>query len=416
MQETTKLSDEIERIKCGLRVVTDPPNDWPRPMTPEAFVGLPGDFVRLIEPSTEADPCALLANFLVASGVLFGREAYAIADGRKHFPVESVLACGATGSGRKGTASTRVFSVMEKLDPFFDSHVLGGLSTGEGLIKTLADKRKESPQAAERFLVMLPEFASLLSVMRREGNTMSAVIRQAWDGGRLEVRTRKEPLSIDNVNISMIAHVTPEELLNSLTATDRANGFANRFLILCVRRSKFLPEGGGEINPGAIVARLHAAVDAAKSRGLIERDPAARELWADEYPRLTSGRDGLKGALCGRAEAHVLRVSLLYALLDSSEVIRPEHLRAGVAFWEYCVRSIEHVFGAGSGDPDAEKIIGALAGGPKTITDLHRVFSNNRDPEWILAKMAKLVQAGRVASVLIDGAAKKQIQGWELIR
>lgn len=107
---------------------------------------------------------------------------------------------------------------------------------------------------------------------------------------------------------------------------------------------------------------------------------------------------------------------MLYALLDSSDMIRPEHLRAGVAFWEYCVRSIEHVFGAGSGDPDAEKIIGALAGGPKTITDLHRVFSNNRDREWILAKMAKLVQAGRVVSVLIDGAAKKQIQGWELIR
>jgi hypothetical protein len=391
--------------------------DWPRPMAPEAFVGLPGDFVRLVEPCTEADPCGLLANFLVASGVLFGREAYAVADGKKHFPVESLLACGATGSGRKGTASTRVFSVMERVDPFLlDSYVLGGLSTGEGLIQALADKRKESPQAADRFLVMLPEFASLLSVMRREGNTLSAIIRQAWDGGRLEVRTRKEPLSIDNVNVSMIAHVTPEELLNSLTATDKANGFANRFLIVCVRRSKLLPEGGGKINPDVIVTRLRAAMDAAQGRGLFERDAAARELWADEYPRLTSSRDGIKGALCGRAEAHVLRVSLLYALLDSSDRIRPEHLRAAIAFWEYCVRSIEHVFGAGSGDPDAEKVLGALAGGPKTATDLHRVFSNHRDPEWILAKMAKLVQTGRVVSVVIDGSAKKQIQGWELKR
>jgi Protein of unknown function (DUF3987) len=250
--------------------------------------------------------------------------------------------------------------------------------------------------------------------MRREGNTISAVIRQTWDGGRLEVRTRKEPLSIDNVNVSMIAHVTPEELLNGLTATDRANGFGNRFLIVCTRRSKELPEGGGEINAGAIVSRLHAAVAAAKGRGLIERDAAARELWADEYSRLTAARNGLKGALCGRAEAHVLRLSLLYALLDSSNVIRPEHLRASVAFWEYCVRSIEYVFGAGSGDPDAEKIIAALAGGPKIITDLHRVFANNRNPEWILAKMAKLVEAGRVVSVLIDGATKKQIPGWQV--
>ena len=415
LRDEHALGDDFFKPKPKL-VEPSAPDEWPRPMAPEAFVGMPGDFVRLVEPSTEADPCGLLANFLVASGVLFGRQAYAVADGRQHFPVESVLLCGVTGAGRKGTASARVFAVMNHVDPFFDSYVLGGLSTGEGLIKTLVDKRKESPQAADRFLVMLPEFASLLNVMRREGNTMSAVIRQAWDGGRLEVRTRKEPLSVDNVNVSMIAHVTPEELLNSLTATDRANGFANRLLVLCVRRSKFLPEGGGEIQPGVIVTRLRAAMDAAKGRGLIERDAAARELWADEYPRLTSGRDGLKGALCGRAEAHVLRVSLLYALLDSSDVIRPEHLRAAIAFWEYCVRSIEYVFGAGSGDPEAEKIIAALTGGPKTVTDLHRVFSNNRDTDWLMAKMWKLVQAGRAVVTSVDGAAKKQIQAWDIKR
>ena len=60
--------------------------------------------------------------------------------------------------------------------------------------------------------------------------------------------TRKEPLDVDGVNLSIIAHVTPEELLNNLTATDRCNGFANRFLIVLVRRSKFLPEGGGDAN------------------------------------------------------------------------------------------------------------------------------------------------------------------------
>jgi hypothetical protein len=46
-----------------------------------------------------------------------------------------------------------------------------------------------------------------------------------------------------------------------------------------VRRSKLLPEGGGDVNLNEIVARLHAAVEAAKSRGLIERDAAARKLW-----------------------------------------------------------------------------------------------------------------------------------------
>ena len=46
----------------------------------EAFYGLAGDFVRLIEPQTEADPTALLLNFLVTSGSMFGREAYAASE------------------------------------------------------------------------------------------------------------------------------------------------------------------------------------------------------------------------------------------------------------------------------------------------------------------------------------------------
>src|ERR1700756_425012 len=72
---------------AGLQVVEPTEaREWPAEVAPEAFIGLAGDFVRLVEPHTEADPVALLANFVVGTGVLFGREAYAVADGRKHYP------------------------------------------------------------------------------------------------------------------------------------------------------------------------------------------------------------------------------------------------------------------------------------------------------------------------------------------
>jgi Protein of unknown function (DUF3987) len=221
-------------------------------------------------------------------------------------------------------------------------------------------------------------------------------------------------LDVDNVNLSVIAHITPEELLNNLTATDRANGFANRFLILLVRRSKFLPEGGGDVNLNAIVTSLHAAVVAAKGRGLVERDKAARELWKDEYRRITQGREGLRGELCGRAEAHVLRLSLLYALFDSSNAIRPEHVQAALAVWDYCERSIEHIFGGATGDADKERILSALISRPLTVTDLRRLFSNNRDGDWIKAKMAMLVRAGRVVPTFKEGDRKSSIPAWAL--
>jgi hypothetical protein len=408
-----RIVAEAERAN-GPRVVQREEHDWPCEMAPEAFIGLAGDCVRLIEPETEADPAGLLANFLVAAGVLFGREAWAVADGRQHYPVEFLLMAGQTGAGRKGTASARILPIVERVEEGFSQHVLSGLSSGEGLIKGISPKDGERLQRVRRFLALLPEFASLLSVMRREGNILSAILREAWDGTRLRVLTRKEPLDVDNVNLSVIAHVTPEELLSNLTATDRANGFANRFLILLVRRSKFLPEGGSEVNLSSIVTRLHAAVEAAKGRGLLERDKAARALWANEYQRLTRSRDGLRGALCGRAEAHVLRLSLLYALLDSATAIRQEHLQAACAFWDYCERSINHVFGGAMGDADGQKILAALASGPMTVTELRRLFQNNRDSEWIQAKVTMLMRAGKVIRTTKDGDRKNGIPAWAL--
>jgi hypothetical protein len=414
--DNKSLVTEMANI-AGLRVVAPAENHaWPREMAPEAFIGLAGDFVRLVEPHTEADPAALLLNFEVAAGVLFEREAWAIADGRRHYPVKFLLVAGQTGAGRKGTASARSLPIMERVEEAFSQRVLSGLSSREGLVKgiSLKDGELSLPGDVRRYLALIPECASLLSVMKREGNTMSSILREAWDGNRLRVLTRKEPLDVDNVNLSVIAHVTPEELLSNLTATDCANEFANRFLILLVRRSKFLPEGGGEVDLDAIVKRLHAAVKAVKGRGRIDRDAAAKELWNEEYRRITQGRDGLRGALCDRAEAHVLRLSLLYALLDSSSVIRPEHLQAALAVWDYCERSIEHVFGGASGDADRERILGALVSGPMTVTDLRRLLSNNRDGEWIKAKMAMLVRDGSVVQSFKDGDRKSSIPAWKL--
>jgi hypothetical protein len=357
----------------------------------------------------------LLTNFLVASGVLFGRDAFGIADGKRHYAVESLLMCGPTGGARKGTATDRVLPVLFETEAGYYDRVLGGLSTGEGLIKAVEKKLGETPETVGRYLVVLPEFASLLIVMKREGNTMSTVIRQAWDCKRLEVRTRKEPLDVDNVNISLIGHVTPDELLNSLTATERANGFANRLLIQCVRRSKFLPEGGGEVDTRTIVRRLRAAVESAKGRGRINRDAAAREIWAQQYEHLARTRSGIAGALCARAETHVLRLSLIYALLDSADAIRPEHLKAAKAVWDFCERSVDHIFGEATGDADADRILSALATGAMDVTDLHRLYSNNRDSDWLKAKMASLERSGkvRVISTVKDGG-RKTVQAWEL--
>jgi hypothetical protein len=427
-QEYKKKDEEwrkAHRKEEPVETNPEPSPTWVEPMRDEAFYGLAGQFVRRIEPETEADRHALLMNFLVMAGVQFGRNAYAVADGKKHYANEYVLLVGDSGaSGRKGTATERTLPIFHKVDEHFYDHILNGLSTGEGLIKATQPKDYEATMSDCRsYLVLLSEYASLLGVMKREGNTMSAVLRNAWDTAKLVVLTRKDPLKVDNVNLSLVAHITPPELLNTLDATERANGFANRHLVVAVRRSKMLPEGGNDVDIHDIVSGLHVAVMASRDHqdwdGKVARNAEAKALWAEVYPHLTRPRPGLSGALMSRAEAHVLRLSLLYALLDSSREICVEHLKAALAVWDYCEASVEMIFGHSSGDPLADKILAFMAessDGFALPTDISvGVFHRNKEADWIHAKMTELTREGRVVAVT-KRTAKGALKGWRLVR
>jgi len=69
-----------------------------------------------------------------------------------------------------------------------------------------------------------------------------------------------------------------------LDDTESSNGYVNRFLWLCVRRSKYLPGGGRMLNENsaAFTQRLREAIEFAKTAGEMHRDDDARELWRQE--------------------------------------------------------------------------------------------------------------------------------------
>ena len=87
-------------------------------------------------------------------------------------------------------------------------------------------------------------------------------------------------------------------------------------------------------------ARLARHLAAARRTGPSSFNPAARLAWHDAYARLAEPTDGLVGALLARAEAHVLRLAMLYALVDGDSTIGPAHLHAGLALWDYAARSV----------------------------------------------------------------------------
>jgi len=272
----------------------------------------------------------------------------------------------------------------------------------------------------KRLLVFEPEFASVMRQGEREGNTLSATLRQAWDTGNLRTLVKHAANGTTGAHVSIVGHITKDELLRYLTRTESANGFANRFLWVMVRRSKELPFGGTvpESDLSGLKVRLRQALDVARDRGRMVMDEAARALWAAEYHELSSERPGMLGCVTGRAEPQVLRLALLYALLDAADMIRESHLRAALALWRYCDDSCRYIFGDDLGDPVADEILRALrARGPNGMTrnDIREHFGRHRDSQQV-GRALTLLHEHRLACMETEATGGRPAERWYCTR
>lgn len=391
---------------------------WPSPMAEEALIGLAGGVVRTVEPHSESDRVALLINFLTGFGSVIGDQAHFKVEADKHpMRLFSVLV-GESSRGRKGTSWGYIKSLLITTDPDWGKRVIGGgLSSGEGLIWAVRDqiiKRSpikehghitgyeeviEDPGITDkRLLVVESELASTLRVLGREGSILSALIRNAWDSGNLQTLTKNSPAQATGAHISIIGHITREELLRYLTSTETSNGFGNRFLWACVKRSKTLPYGGSGVDLQPLADKLATVVTFAKSVNEITWAEEIITLWGKIYIDLTEEESGLVGSMTARSEAYVTRLACMYALLDRSTKIRLVHLKAAVAVWDYVRASTEYIFQGRSGDPLTNKIIEALSGKPEgmTRTDIYIYFGKNISSEQIAISLESLEKIGRI--------------------
>lgn len=379
-------------------------SDWPPPITEPALHGPAGEFVRLIEPHTEADPVALLIQFLVSFGVAAGRHAHLQIEASRHYPNEFCVLVGASGKGRKGSSWDHVQALLATADPdFVSSRSVSGLSSGEGLIAEVRDPLDNGDTTApddKRLLVLEPEFAQVMKVLAREGNTLSPVVRNGWDGKRLQSLARNAPLRATAAHVGIVAHITKDELLRYLGATELANGFFNRFLLVAVRRSKLLPFGGtlADTDLDRLKRKITSALTDARTRGELTFDAEARDRYSAIYEQLSAAQPGMFGAATGRAEAHTIRLALIYALLDTSPVIALPHLNAALAVWRYVRDSTRWVFGDSLGDPTADDIWALARERARGVsrTEVRDLFSRNKKAREIDRALAALVDAGRL--------------------
>lgn len=389
---------------------------WPAPLAEAAYHRLAGDLVRLADPCTEADPAAVLLTFLTMVGNAVGRGPHLTFGTEIHRCNIYIGLVGASGSGRKGTSLGPGRVVTGGADPgWAASRIANGLVSGEGVIYHVRDAASDESEGAgdwkvvkaskvtdsgvrdKRLLCIETELGGLLTAMHRQGSTLSHVLRAAWDGQKIQSLSKNAPVTSTGAHISVIGHITPDELRSALTSVDTANGFGNRFLWGLVKRSKVLPRPPAFEGPAvdALVHDLRDALDYGAAVGAMRLDAETGDAYDAYYRALPDDPPGLAGVMAVRMPAFVLRIAMIYALLDMTATIQRPHFEAALEVVRFCQDSARTIFGEMSGDPFADRIYEALQEGPLSKRQISvDVFSRNVPAPVIAAALKTLERAG----------------------
>lgn len=328
--------------------------------------------VQKVDPYTEANPIAVYMQMLAIMGNYFGRIAGSHVSGDKHYPNIFLLIVGNSSVSRKGTSLGVATAILKQVIPnHITSNLKSGASSGEGIAFHLRDpvwenktKKREGRLITEKVLVdqgvpdkrvvvIETEFGSVLISMKREGNKLSVVLRDAYDSKNLSTLTKNNSVTASNPHITIIAHITIEEFRHLLNVVDIFNGFGNRFMYFYTKSEKCLPHAPAisDIDLIEEVKALQKAVDhwseALKSPHEIRfnfNEEAAKH-WEQVYPEIKDPKiDGIIGTCLSRGPAHIKKLCITLAMLDSKNEIQLIHLETAIALWNYSSETVKYIF------------------------------------------------------------------------
>lgn len=331
---------------------------------PACLYGLIGDVARVGSDGTETNAVAIAANFMAYLSCAIGRGVYLPIGNTRHHARIFCLHIGRSGRGRKGDAVSLVLRIdraLRAIDEAFAPQVhRGGLSTREGLAALIHDRYRQGRQDVpaiedKRLWVVESEFANVLHQGRRNGNTLSAALRDCWDGVDIKPATKTNRIDASDPHVCLSGAISPAELTALMSARELTNGFANRFLMIWAERTRILPFP--KETPEATVELLAArtrdvlAFVRADQHGQcdhlrMELSPQAQWRYAQVYRGELNDDlgDGAVGAMLERRAPMLLRLAMVMALTDLQPRIDAQHIDAAMAWIRHATASVRFVF------------------------------------------------------------------------
>jgi putative DNA primase/helicase len=331
---------------------------------PECLYGLIGEVAHAGSDGTETNAFAIAANFMTYLSSAIGRGVYLPVGNTRHHARLFCLHIGRSGRGRKGDAVSlvlRIDAALRTIDESFAPQIhRGGLSTREGLAALIHDgfRHGRNEVAAiedKRLWVVESEFANVLHQGRRDGNTLSAALRDCWDGVDLKPATKSNQVHASNPHVCLSGAISPSELTGLMSSREMSNGFANRFLMIWAERTRMLPFP--KETPQAVVEHLARSTlnvltfVHANQPDMCEHmrmEMSAQAQW--RYAQLYRGElhedigAGVTASLLERRAPILLRLAMLMALTDLQTRIEVPHIDAAMAWIRHATASVRYVF------------------------------------------------------------------------
>src|ERR1700744_755696 len=177
---------ELERRRAEL--LENPPQPQPEPpprrvqplyqppakfqLREQALYGLAGQVVRTLAPHTEADPAAILLQFLAAFGNAAGPGPHCLVGPTRHRLNLFVVLVGESSKARKGTSWAHIERLFAEVDqPWADTRITTARLGADGLVHALRDQQ---PPTDRRLLAVAEEFAAILHTIKRAKGHLSS--------------------------------------------------------------------------------------------------------------------------------------------------------------------------------------------------------------------------------------------------
>lgn len=350
--------------------------------------GFVGEVVNAVHSTVEANKESILIQFLACFGNCIGRTAHFVAAEDRHYANLFVVIVGQSSRGRKGQALNAVKALFDGVDDeWFKNRVKKGLASGEGLISHIKDANPLNESDPfnliedKRLLSTESEFSSVLKVSQREGNILSQILRDSWDGVKLQTLTKINPITATDPMVSIIGHITDAELLKFMCATEIANGLGNRFMYVRAKKDKSLPDPE-PLEPALktrIQSELRARIHKAKSVGRMEFTRNAKTYWDEFYGSLNDKDLTVVGMLTSRQEPQVRRLAMIISLVNGLSQIDVDSLVFAEKIFNYSIETLREIYGHSFGDAFTDRLYDLLKQTPEGLSrsQIQDRFSRN---------------------------------------